>query len=850
MPVVRQILDAYGRMSLRDRFLVSWTVASLLIGLVGLIGLLQLGSVNGITEEITKSWVPRHEALDRLAADTTAHKLLVQQQLEVASFRHLAEVQRDVATLTRSIAQEAEILERQLQSVDERGYMQSFRDSWVVYLIEVERAVGAREIGQITQATAIFDKPVRHAFTEAKQALGRLDAALGDDLAGLRAAAEAKYRFSFGLVLAITMLSIAASALGSAWIKRSVSSPIIRVSQAMHRLTMGGEVAALDVDRTRQDEVGILMHSVNAFRHSRARELELATLADQERSRLDAAIENMPMGLAMFDAGLGLIVCNASFLDMYGLPADLAQSGRTAEKITADLVARQIICAASGESILRLLDHAAESANSMLRLDLSDGRTISLKSQRMRDGGWVTIHEDVTEQHKAEARIRHMARHDVLTDLPNRGLFRDRCESALQDLPADGRLAILCLDLDRFKLVNDTLGHPAGDQLLQCVADRLRSCLGAHDTAARFGGDEFVVLKTRIASGEDAELFAQKVIAELSAPYEIANQHVSIGCSVGIALARDHGIEAEQLLKQADIALYRAKADGRGVARTFGERMDARIAARSGLEVDLREAIERDQMSLHYQPIADLSRMEIAGFEALLRWQHPERGMVAPSEFIRVAEDTGLIERIGDWVLRRACADASQWPAPLKLAVNLSPVQFRRGHVVTSIREALAVSGLAPDRLEIEITEGLMLRQSEAILEMLHELRELGIGILMDDFGTGYSSLSYVRKFPFDAIKIDRSFVRDVLSDTHCRAIVDTALRLATRLDMATIAEGVETGEQLAYLISEGCTHAQGYFIAPPAPAASIPATMFAVAERLRAARETAAAHRARITAA
>ncbi len=850
MPVVRQILDVYGRMSLRDRFLVSWTIASLLIALVGLIGLLQLRSVNNITEEISKSWLPRHESLDRLAADTTAHKLLVQQQLEIASFRHLAEVQRDVATLTRAIAREISILEPQMTSAAEHQHLKSFRDNWVRYLTEVEHAVGALEIGRIMQAAAIFDQPVRNAFAGAKQALGLIDAAFAQDLADLRAAAEAKYRFSIGLVLAITMLAIAASALGSAWIKSSVSSPIIRVSQAMQLLTEGSSVAALEVDRARQDEIGILMHSVNAFRHSRARELELAALADQERARLDAAIENMPMGLAMFDAGLGLIVCNESFLGMYALPEDLAQSGRTAGTIVADLVARQIISEESGQTFVHILDDDAAGDNSMLRLDLSDGRTVSLKCQRMRGGGWVTIHEDVTEQHKAEARIRHMARHDVLTDLPNRGLFRDRCESALQDLSADGKLAILCLDLDRFKLVNDTLGHPAGDLLLQCVADRLRACLDLHDTAARFGGDEFVVLKARIASGEEAEVFAQKVIALLSAPYEIANQQVSIGCSIGIALARDHGIDAEQLLKQADIALYRAKADGRGVARTFGERMDARIAARSGLEMDLREAIDRDQLSLHYQPIADLSRLEICGFEALLRWQHPERGMVAPAEFIRLAEDTGLIERIGDWVLRRACTDACQWPETTKLAVNLSPVQFRRGHVVTSIREALAVTGLAPERLEIEITEGLMLRQSEAILAMLHELRGLGIGILMDDFGTGYSSLSYVRKFPFDAIKIDRSFVGEVLTDTHCRAIVDTALRLATRLDMATIAEGVETAEQLAYLIAEGCTHAQGYFIAPPAPATSIPAMLLAVAERLRAVRETATSDRARITAA
>lgn len=850
MPVVRQILDVYGRMSLRDRFLVSWTAASALIGLVGLIGLLQLGSVNMITEEISKSWLPRHESLDRLAADTAAHKMLVQQQLEIAGFRHLAEVHRDVANLSRSIAQETSVLGTQLEAAAERQHLLDFRDNWVRYLTEVERAVGALEVGRITQAAAIFDKPVRAAFAEAKQALDRIDAALKQSLADLRASAEAKYRFSIGLVLTITMLAISASALGSAWIKFSVSIPIIRVSHAMQLLTAGGEVAALEVDHARQDEVGILMHSVNAFRHSRARELELAIRVDQERVRLDAAIENMPMGLAMFDAGLGLIVCNSSFLGMYALPDDVAKSEGTAAMITADLVARKIICAESGQAFLHLLDDSAVSPSAMLRLELSDGRTISLKCQRMQGGGWVTIHEDVTEQHKAEARIHHLARHDGLTDLPNRGLFRDRCESALADLPADGKLAILCLDLDRFKLVNDTLGHPAGDLLLQCVADRLRACLGAHDTAARFGGDEFVVLKTGIASAEEAEAFAQKVIALLSAPYEIASQQVSIGCSIGIALARDHGLEAEQLLKQADIALYRAKADGRGVSRTFGARMDARIAARSALEMDLREAIERDQLSLHYQPIADLSRLEICGFEALLRWQHPERGMVPPSEFVRVAEDTGLIERIGDWVLRRACADASHWPETLKLAVNLSPVQFRRGQVVTSIREALAATGLTPDRLEVEITEGLLLRQSEAILAMLHELRGLGIGILMDDFGTGYSSLSYVRKFPFDAIKIDRSFVADVLVDTHCRAIVDTALRLATRLDMSTIAEGVETREQLAYLIAEGCTHAQGYFIAPPAPATSIPATLLAVAERLRAARETPPSDRPRITAA
>jgi diguanylate cyclase (GGDEF)-like protein/PAS domain S-box-containing protein len=434
---------------------------------------------------------------------------------------------------------------------------------------------------------------------------------------------------------------------------------------------------------------------------------------------------------------------------------------------------------------------------------------------------------DVTERKQAEARIAHMAQHDALTGLPNRVLFHQRLDAALAQLDhRGGLLAVHCLDLDHFKSVNDTLGHPIGDDLLRVVAQRLKDNLRDCDLVARLGGDEFAVIQRDITHPREANDLAARLIAALSANYDIQHHEVVIGASIGIALAPSDGKAADILLRNADMALYRAKADGRGTSHFFEAEMDRRIQARRVLELDLRKAFANNEFDLHYQPLVNLHTDRISGFEALLRWHHPERGMVLPGEFIAVAEEIGLIGPLGEWVLRRACTEAARWPGEIKIAVNLSPAQFRTRGVVQAVLSALAYSGLPPHRLELEITESVLLGETEANLAILHQLREIGARISMDDFGTGYSSLSYLRSFPFDKIKIDRSFVRDLEKRPDCMAIIRAVAGLGASLGISTTAEGVETREQLERLRAEGCTEAQGFLFSAPRPAADVMALL------------------------
>ncbi|MDB5598790.1 MAG: diguanylate cyclase/phosphodiesterase [Xanthobacteraceae bacterium] len=434
---------------------------------------------------------------------------------------------------------------------------------------------------------------------------------------------------------------------------------------------------------------------------------------------------------------------------------------------------------------------------------------------------------DVTERKQAEARIAYMAHHDALTGLANRVLFHDRLGDALGRVRRQHEsLAVLCLDLDHFKSVNDTLGHPVGDELLRAVSERLTQCLGGDDVVARLGGDEFAVIQMAIGAPDDAGTLASQLIEVVSRPYDIAGHEVLIGVSIGIAVAPGDGVTADELLRNADLALYRAKAEGRGAFHFFEPEMDRQVQARRALEIDLRKAYSNDEFELYYQPLVNLESGEVSGFEALLRWHHPERGMVSPVEFIPLAEEIGLIVQIGEWVLRQACAEAATWPDDIKVAVNLSPVQFRSRTLVQVVLSALAYSRLSPDRLELEITESVLLGDNEANLATLHQLRELGARISMDDFGTGYSSLRYLRSFPFDKIKIDQSFVRDMVERPDCVAIVRAVAGLGLSLGIATTAEGVETQAQLQRVRDEGCTEVQGYLFSRPIPASGIAAVL------------------------
>jgi len=576
----------------------------------------------------------------------------------------------------------------------------------------------------------------------------------------------------------------------------------------------------------RTDELGTVAQALTVLRaHTEERaalQAGLATEAAARRAqveRFDAALNNMSQGLCMYDGSNRLTVSNRRFSEIYGLPQGSVEPGMHLLKVLEAKKAVGNYAGRAAEDVLAECERfIAQGRATVFHEQLAGDRTVCVSQIPMGNGGWVATYEDITERKRSEAQIAHMAHHDALTGLPNRVLFRAAMESALARLCGNEKLAVLCLDLDAFKSVNDTLGHPIGDALLKIVAERLRGCARESDMVARLGGDEFALIGVCTEPAEVSAL-AQSAIEAISAPCEIEGQQIVIGASIGIGMAPEDGTDPDHLLKKADMALYRAKADGRGVARFFEPEMDERLQARRALEVDLRNALVQGGFELFYQPLVNLKTDAVSGFEALLRWRHPDRGMVLPGDFVPLAEETGLIVPLGEWVLRNACAEAAGWPETVKVAVNLSAVQFKSEGLVPSVISALASSGLPASRLELEITESVLLNNSEAILRVLHQLRGLGVRISMDDFGTGYSSLSYLQSFPFDKIKIDRSFVRDLGEREDSMAIIRAVVGLGDSLGMTTTAEGVETAEQLERLRAEGCTEAQGYLFSPPRPA-------------------------------
>ncbi len=548
---------------------------------------------------------------------------------------------------------------------------------------------------------------------------------------------------------------------------------------------------------------------------------ETNTQLERQNLHFDAALNNMSPGLCMFDGAQRLIVCNKPYAKMYGLTPELTKPGTTLRTMLEHRTAANIYPDMDPqEHIEQRLAMARVRERRYDLLELRDGRVFSILVEPMPDNGWLATHEDITERKIAEAKIAHMARHDSLTDLANRGLFRERLTDALDVAKRDGSdIAVLCLDLDHFKAVNDTLGHPTGDALLARVAERIRSAAHENDTVARLGGDEFAVLMP-VATPKQASALARRIISLLGELYDVEGHQIDIGASVGIAMGPADGNAPDQILRSSDMALYRAKAEGRGTYRFFEPDMDASMQIRRLLEIDLRHALKVGEFELHYQPFVTTATGQISGFEALLRWRHPTRGMIAPMDFIPLAEETGLILPLGEWIMRRACADAANWPKDVRIAVNVSAVQFKSSNLVPMIVSALASSGIAAHRLEIEITESVLLHENEATLAKLHQLRGLGVRISMDDFGTGYSSLSYLRSFPFDKIKIDRSFVADLDKKADCAIIVRAVASLGRSLGMSTTAEGVETTEEFEHLRADGCTEVQGYLFSRPKPLA------------------------------
>jgi diguanylate cyclase (GGDEF)-like protein len=556
---------------------------------------------------------------------------------------------------------------------------------------------------------------------------------------------------------------------------------------------------------------GIFMRAVTA----RQREAALA-------GQFDTALNNMPHGLCMFRADGRLAVMNHRFSEMMELPDDFVERRFSASDIVDACVLAGSISAVSGRIILSEIESSQARDIVTTDPDPIRGRSLSWTFQPMAGGGAVVLLEDITERRNAEAKISHLARYDELTALPNRVNFRDEIERLLlvpHDL--DELSALLFIDLDQFKQVNDTLGHPCGDQLLCLVADRLREMLRPEDFVARFGGDEFVVFQQNIHSSEAAAVLARRIVDRLSERYKIDNHLVEIGASVGIAMTSP-GVSADTLLKNADMALYRAKADGRGTFCFFRDELAQTVEARRVLELDLRKALANEEFELFYQPLVNLKSGKITTCEALLRWNHPVRGTVSPVDIIPVAEDMGLIVDLGRWILRKACMECLKWPEGVSVAVNFSPQQFHQRDVLSEVRYALEVSGLPAHRLEIEITESSLLRNTQLTHDVLSQLRTLGVRISLDDFGTGYSSLSYLHNFPLQKVKIDRSFLEGIDTDRPLTLLRGVA-RLSADLGMSVVVEGIETNEQLELISADGTvSEAQGYLFSRPVPAVRV----------------------------
>ncbi|WP_336070412.1 putative bifunctional diguanylate cyclase/phosphodiesterase [Nitratireductor rhodophyticola] len=539
----------------------------------------------------------------------------------------------------------------------------------------------------------------------------------------------------------------------------------------------------------------------------------------------NTALNNMSHGLCMFDAQGRLIVSNQKMESIYGLTQEQLRLGTSLHQLIADMVEAGASAEDEAEQVAQLQSRLIEQNRSdTLTQELRDGRTILISHQPMRGGGWVATYEDITERHKAQAQVAYMARHDTLTDLPNRLMMREQLEEILASSNERGlSTAVMCVDLDNFKSINDTLGHPVGDALLRAVAGRIRNTVRETDAVARLGGDEFVVVQGNVEKPEQASSLAKRLIDALDDPYIIEGHQVLTGASVGIAVADPDHDAADDLLMQADVALYQAKGDGRGVFRFYEEGMNKRLQRRRALEAELRSANLDEQFHLVFQPIIGLGTNKVTTFEALLRWTHPVHGPVSPDEFIGIAEDTGAIVQLGEWVLRQVCMEMKSLPDDISIAANLSPMQFKRDDIVETVARVLVETDTPANRLELEITETLLLEDNRKLHADLRRLRQLGTRISLDDFGTGYSSLSYLQKFAFDKVKIDRLFIKEITKSADQAAIVQTIVNLAFTLGMTTVVEGVEMEEQLRIIRAMGCDEAQGNLFSKPILARDIP---------------------------
>ncbi|AJQ94145.1 EAL domain-containing protein [Gynuella sunshinyii] len=732
----------------------------------------------------------------------------------------------DYQGLITQLKNETQQTEHLLKQVDDRVTDIKTAEPLVTLMLPVQdiqdiwqKKMAVRDAMQVNQIAADSARLVMISKLHTLESKAR-DAYVDTNTSNNRIVIEVSWMLAIVASIASVILLL------SGWfVFRRLLQPLELLKQHVNNAMTNGELSRSMPERLteRRDEVGALAVSFEkliADLSLTGSETLIGSQAEinKQYERLATAIESIPQGICLVDATDCVLICNRHFKFIYCLTDGQIREGMP----ICDVVAA---CQENGAVFNICQQEKSEGSTpvgfsfSQQMVNFRDEKIIVVRTAETPEGGRVFIHEDVTERRRQEERIAYLAHHDALTGLANRTLFRIEFKDVLDTLADGQQVALLYLDLDCFKIVNDTMGHPIGDRLLIQVADRLRVCLRDSDKVCRFGGDEFAVLLTQNSNQESAVMISERIIQTVSQPYDIEGQSIHIGISIGIAVAPVNGTDPDRLIKCADVALYRAKQKGRKTYCFFELEMDAQIQSQRALELDLRMAVEQQQLELYYQPQVNTLNHQIACFEALLRWHHSERGPVAPAEFIPVAEDTGLIIPIGSWVLRRACQDARKWPENVCVSVNVSPVQFRTESLLADVKSALSTSGLTPQRLELEITEAILLHDTLNTLTTLTQISQMGVQISMDDFGTGYASLSYIQKFKFDKVKIDRSFVSDLVCSKDNQAMVHALCRLCISLGIGTVAEGVENLRQLRLLEQEGCTNMQGYYFARPMPA-------------------------------
>ena len=628
-------------------------------------------------------------------------------------------------------------------------------------------------------------------------------------------------RIAIDMILFGLLISVVAASLLIAN-KRSIKEPLNRLLHSI-RMTKHGRLRR-PVEWNSSDELGLLIREYNEMVALQGQAQEEA---QRKQALLEATLHNIGQGICLFDQDLNLMVWNERYIELLNLPRDLVKEGTP----LSDILRYNGERGEYGDvSIQALISDRVAIARRRepYRMERTrpNGSVIQVDHNPMPGGGYVATYTDITERKQTEARMRHLAVHDVLTSLPNRTLFLDRLRQALLSARRFQRgVTVLFVDLDRFKDINDHFGHDVGDLMIQEMGQRLSRIIRDSDTAARLGGDEFAIIQTDVQNIEDTIVLAQRIIDELAQPFDCRGIRLHSTASVGITLFPEDGENPEQLVKNADMAMYAAKAEGRNNYRFFLPSMHERVKERKTIEEDLRNALEQDQLELYYQPKVDCRTERVVGAEALVRWNHPQRGLILPGEFISVAEECGLINRLGAWVLQRACKQTRAWRDSLfsdfRIAVNLSPAQFQDAELVNSVTQIVKETSLPAGTLELEITESILMNNPEKAVSTLEELKELGVLIAIDDFGTGYSSLNYLKRFPVTSIKIDRSFVNDIHVDVDDKAIVDAVIGLGHSLNLEVVAEGVEEIEQLVYLQEKGCNFIQGYLFSKPLPASA-----------------------------